>query len=128
MRCVVSDAMFERCVPLVSRGIHLRLVSVGFVVAASVAFAVGGAFMKESDGFTRLWPSAAILVLFVVGAVLLTRAVQTDGLSTAYTIGLGVEAILSITLGVYVFGEHVSPTKLIGLSLIVVGLAGVRVG
>lgn len=84
--------------------------------------------MKASHGFTRLSPSLMVVILFVVGAGLLSRAVQRDGLSTAYTLGLGIEAILSIMLGVYLFGEQLSVVKLIGLSLIVVGLAGVRLG
>jgi multidrug transporter EmrE-like cation transporter len=98
------------------------------VLAASMAFAVGGAFMKAADGFTRPWPTVAVVALFVLGAFLLTCAVQKSGLSTAYTIGLAVEAIVSIILGVRLFGEHLSPAKLIGVALILVGVAGVRFG
>jgi multidrug transporter EmrE-like cation transporter len=101
---------------------------VGFVIAASLAFATGGAFMKAAAGFTRPWPSAAVVALFVVGAFLLARAVVADGLSTAYTYGLGVEAILSIVVGMCWFGERLSPVQLIGISLIIVGVAGVRLG
>jgi multidrug transporter EmrE-like cation transporter len=101
---------------------------VGFVLAASTAFAVGGAFMKAAGGFTRPWPTVAVVALFVLGAFLLSCAVQTSGLTTAYTIGLGIEAILAIVLGVHLFGEHLSPAKLIGVALILVGVAGLRLG
>ena len=50
---------------------HLRSTSRavwGSVIAASVAFAVGGAFMKVSVGFTRVWPTVVVIVLFVAGA------------------------------------------------------------
>ena len=98
------------------------------MIAASTAFALGGAFMKVSDGFVRVWPSLAVVGLFVLGSFLLTRAVHAGGLATSYTFGLGVEAILSIILGMYVFGERLSPAQLIGIALIVVGIAGVRLG
>jgi multidrug transporter EmrE-like cation transporter len=101
---------------------------VGFVVVASLAFATGGALMKVSAGFTRAWPSVAVAALFVLGAFLLARAVGTEGLSTAYTYGLGVEAIMSIVVGMSVFGERLTPVQLVGLALIVVGVAGVRLG
>jgi multidrug transporter EmrE-like cation transporter len=101
---------------------------VGFVIGASVAFVLGGAFMKASAGFTRLWPSLAVIALFVLGAFLLAQAVRASGLATAYTFGLGIEALLSILVGIYWFGERLTPTKLIGIVLIVIGVAGVRGG
>jgi multidrug transporter EmrE-like cation transporter len=101
---------------------------VGFVIGASVAFALGGAFMKGSAGFTRLWPSLAVTVLFVLGAILLTEAVHVSGLATAYTSGLGVEALITILVAISWFGERLTPTKLVGIALIVIGVAGVRGG
>ena len=98
------------------------------MIAASVAFAVGGAFMKFSVGFTRVWPTAAVIVLFVVGAFLLSRGIRMGDLSTAYTLGLGVEAIVSVAIGTYVFEERLSPVKLLGVALIIAGATGVRFG
>ena len=98
------------------------------MIASSLAFAVGGAFMKASDGFMRLRPSVMVVAMFVLGAFLLTRAVRTDGLATAYTFGLGVEAILAVIVGMYWFGEHLSPAKVIGIALIIIGVTGVRLG
>ena len=98
------------------------------VIAASVAFGVGGAFMKASDGFTRPWPSSAITILFLLGAVLLSHAVRTEGLSMAYTAGLGIEALVSVGLGRYVLGERLSIAQLAGIGLILAGVASVRAG
>jgi multidrug transporter EmrE-like cation transporter len=84
--------------------------------------------MKASAGFTRLWPSVAVISLFVLGAYLLTQAVRASGLATAYTFGLGLEALMTILLAIYWFGERLTPTKLVGIALIVLGVAGVRGG
>lgn len=84
----------------------------GVVALASLAFAAGGAVMKVSDGFARLWPSLAVAALFVAGAALLARAVRTDQLATVYLIGLGLEAMITVALGMVVFGEHLTgPTS-----------------
>jgi small multidrug resistance pump len=101
---------------------------VGFLVGASLAFAVGGALMTWSDGFRRLWPSLGVVVLFVLGAFLLAQVVRTTGLSTAYALGLGLEAIVSVGIGMYVFGERMTPVKAVGVVLILAGVASVRLG
>jgi len=96
------------------------------VIAASVAFSVGGALMKSSDGFNRLAPSLLVGVLFVVGAALMAKAVSSEGLSTAFVMGLGVEAIVSVAIGAMVLGERMHVTQWTGIALIVIGVGVVR--
>jgi len=98
------------------------------VIAGSAAFGVGGVFMKSSDGFTRLWPSVALLALFAIGAVMLALAVRSEGLSVAYTAGLGVEAVIAVVLGRYLFDEPVRAVQTLGIGMILVGVAAVRFG
>jgi multidrug transporter EmrE-like cation transporter len=81
------------------------------VSVASTAFAVGGGRMKLSDGFSRIGPSVAVAVLFVAGAALLARAVQLDGLTMAYLVGLGLEAIGAAAIGTVLFSEQVTVTR-----------------
>jgi multidrug transporter EmrE-like cation transporter len=99
-----------------------------WVVAASVVFGLGGAFMKASDGFARAWPGVIAILCFVVGAALLTMAVRADGLSVAYTVGLGLEAIVSVALGRYLYGEHLAAAQGVGVGLILLGVLAVRLG
>ena len=78
------------------------------VIVGSLAFSIGGAFMGMSAGFTRLWPSVR------GGRVLRDRrrfpgrAVHRGGLSTTYVIGLGIEAVLSVVIGLAILGERLS--------------------
>lgn len=99
-----------------------------WVLAGSAAFSVGGIFMKSSDGLTRLWPSVSLVVLFIVGAVMLALAVRSQGLSVAYTAGLGVEAVIAVGLGRYLFDEPVRAVQALGIGMILVGVAAVRYG
>ncbi len=96
------------------------------VAVASLAFGVGGALMKWSDGFSRVVPSLAIGLLFVIGAAAMARAVTADGLSTAFVMGLGIEAVISVALGVAVLGERLRPVEWGGIGLIVVGVTLLR--
>ncbi|MET0908825.1 MAG: SMR family transporter [Ilumatobacteraceae bacterium] len=98
------------------------------VIAASVSFGVGGVFMKASEGFSRLLPSVFLLVMFVVGAVFLTLAVRSMGLSAAYVLGLGIEVLVSVGHGRYLYDEHLSPPQVLGALLIVAGVATIRYG
>jgi multidrug transporter EmrE-like cation transporter len=91
------------------------------VIVASCLFASGGALMKVSDGFTRVWPSAGVVLLFGLGVVLVARALRTEGLTTVWIVGLGVEAAASVVLGLWLFSEQFSNFQIAGIVLILGG-------
>jgi len=98
------------------------------IIIGSLAFSVGGAFMRLSDGFTRFWPSVAIAVCFVVGAAFLARAVNRGGLSTTFVIGLGVEAVISVGIGLALLGERLTAAQTVGIAIVLIGLATLELG
>jgi small multidrug resistance pump len=98
------------------------------LILASVAFSTGGMLMKPSGGFTRLIPSLGVVACFVVGSVLLTRAVHQGGLSTTYVLGLGLEAVVSVAAGLLLLGETMTPTQGVGIALVLAGLITVNTG
>ena len=98
------------------------------IIIGSLAFSIGGAFMRESDGFTKFWPSALIAVCFVVGAAFLTRAVSRGGLSTTFVIGLGIEAVISVGIGLALLGERLTASQTAGVVIILLGLITLKQG
>ena len=98
------------------------------ILLGSVAFSVGGAFMGTSAGFTRLWPSVLVAACFVVGAGFLARAVNRGGLSTTYVLGLGVEALISVAIGLAILGERLSGPQVAGIGIVLVGLVTLKHG
>ena len=94
----------------------------------TIGTGITGALMKFSEGLHRVWPIAAIVVLFIVGALLLAIAVRREGLSVAYVVGLGCEAVIAVGLGRWLFDERLTPWQSVGLLFIAVGVAGVRFG
>lgn len=98
------------------------------VIVGSLAFSIGGAFMGMSAGFTRLWPSVLVAACFVIGAGFLARAVHHGGLSTTYVIGLGIEAVLSVVIGLAILGERLSGLQTAGIAIVLVGLVTLKHG
>ncbi len=78
--------------------------------------------MKQSEGFTRLLPSIITIVMMGASFGLLSFAMRSIPLGTAYTIWTGIGAVGAFVVGVVVLGEHVNPTRIIAALLIVSGL------
>ncbi len=82
--------------------------------------------MKLSEGMTHLVPTVAFIVLFLLGAVMQTFALEKTQLSVTYVIVLGIEAVTAFLLGIFMLGEHTTPFKLGGTVLILFGIIALR--
>lgn len=78
--------------------------------------------MKQSHGFTRLTPSLITLGAMVASFALLSVAMRSLPLGTAYTIWTGIGALGAFAVGVAFLGEAASPARLIAAGLILSGL------
>ncbi|KQO59256.1 multidrug transporter [Methylobacterium sp. Leaf86] len=97
-----------------------------YLGTAGVLEIVWASMMKQSDGFTRLWPTVITLVAMVGSFGLLAMAMRTLPLGTAYTIWTGIGAIGAFVVGVTVLGEEASLTRMIAAVLIVSGLVTMK--
>lgn len=96
------------------------------LVVAAVSYSVGGYYMKLSEGLTRGGPTALVLTLFALGALLQTIAMRHSTMSITYTIVLGIEAITALLLGVFLLGEGVTLMKVAGIGLVCLGIVILR--
>lgn len=78
--------------------------------------------LKLSDGFGRPAPSLVTLAAMAASFGLLSVAMRSLPLGTAYTVWTGIGAIGSFVVGIVVLGEPVTPTRLCAAALIVGGL------
>lgn len=78
--------------------------------------------MKQSDGFTRIGPTAVTLVTMVASFALLSLSMKTLPLGTAYTIWTGIGAVGAFVVGLAVLGEPAGPMRIAAAVLIVAGL------
>jgi quaternary ammonium compound-resistance protein SugE len=78
--------------------------------------------MKQSEGFTRLWPTVVTLATMLVSFGLLSWSMRSLPLGTAYTVWTGIGAVGAFAVGVFFLGEAVNAIRVIAALLIVSGL------
>ena len=93
-----------------------------FLLVAGGLEVVWAYFMKESHGFSRLWPSVITIVAMIASFGLLSAAMRTLPLGTAYTIWTGIGAVGAFIVGIVFLGEQVSVMRIAAAVLIVSGL------
>lgn len=96
------------------------LVIAGFL---EVAWATA---MKFSEGFTRLWPTVAMVVLMLASFGLLSQAMKTLPLGTAYGVWTGIGAVGSVLVGIFFFGESRELVRVLCMILILSGIVGLK--
>lgn len=86
----------------------------------------GTTCMKLSNGFTRIVPSVAMILLYMSSLGLLTLALKQIPLNVAYAIWSGMGTLIVVILGVVFFHEATSIPKMASILLIILGVIGVR--
>ena len=75
--------------------------------------------MKLSEGFTKLTPSVITIVMMIASFGLLSLAMRTLPLGTAYTIWTGIGAVGAFIVGIVFLGEQVNTMRVCAAVLIV---------
>jgi quaternary ammonium compound-resistance protein SugE len=78
--------------------------------------------MKQSEGFTKLWPTTIMVVAMLLSFALLAWSMKVLPLGTAYTIWTGIGAVGAFIVGIAYFGEALSFMRVTAAVLIVSGL------
>ena len=78
--------------------------------------------MKLSQGFTRGGPTAVTILAMVTSFALLSIAMKSLPLGTAYTAWTGIGAVGAFVVGVVVLGEPLTTGRVVAAALIVAGL------
>lgn len=99
------------------------------ILGTAILFEVTGTIsLKLSEGFSRLLPSLAILPCYGISLALLTFALKTIPVSTAYAIWAAVGTALVAVIGITFFREPAGAVKLVSLALVIVGVVGLHLG
>lgn len=97
-----------------------------FLFTAGTVEIVFALSLKYNQGFTKLMPS--IVTLFAGGGsfYLLTLAIKTLPVGTAYAVWTGMGAVGVAILGILLFKESTDWIRLLSISFIVVGIIGLK--
>ena len=88
-----------------------------------IGWAIG---LKYTEGFTKLMPTVLTATSMVASVVLLGIAVRTLPLGTAYAVWTGVGTVGTVILGIVLFAEPATAVRLGCISLIIAGIAGLK--
>lgn len=83
--------------------------------------------LKQANGFTQLWPSVIGITSAVISFIMLSMALKSLPIGTAYAVWVGIGAFGVAIAGIVALGESASPLRLGLLSLIVAGVIGLKV-
>lgn len=93
-----------------------------YLIIAGLLEVVWAYLMKQSEGFTRLWPSIGTLVFMLASFGLLSLAMRSLPLGTAYVVWTGIGAVGAFVVGIFLLQEPVSLLRILAAILIVSGL------
>ncbi|AMJ72417.1 quaternary ammonium compound efflux SMR transporter SugE [Enterobacter chuandaensis] len=88
-----------------------------------VVWAIG---LKYTHGFTRLTPSVITVTAMIVSIVLLSWAMRSLPVGTAYAVWTGIGAVGAAITGILLLGESASLARIASLALIVAGIIGLK--
>ncbi|NUO58160.1 MAG: multidrug efflux SMR transporter [Hamadaea sp.] len=99
-----------------------------FLLGAIAAEVVATSLLKATEGFSKLWPTVAIMVGYILAFLALSQVVKSVPVGVAYAVwsGLGTAAIVAI--GAVFLGEPITVVKVLGIGLIVAGVVILNVG
>lgn len=99
------------------------------LLALTIVFElVGTTSLKLSEGFTRPLPSLMVVVGYTGTFYLLSRALLYFPLGTAYAIWAGLGTAGTVIIGILVWNEAVTPTRIIAIVLIIAGVVMLNLG
>jgi len=78
--------------------------------------------MKQSHGFSRLWPSIVTIGGMLISFGLLSWSMRLLPLGTAYTVWTGIGAVGAFLVGIAILDEAATPARLFAALLIISGL------
>jgi len=93
-----------------------------YLVFAGLLEIVWAFFMKKSDGFTLITPTAIMFVTMAASFLLLSLSMKTLPLGTAYTVWTGIGAVGAFIVGFLVLGEALTPLRVLAAGFIFTGI------
>lgn len=90
-----------------------------------IGWAIG---LKYTEGFTRLWPTLWTVLAMVISVSLLSVAMKSLPVGTAYAVWVGIGIIGTVIFSIVLFDESVNVFRLFCLGLIVTGIVGLKLG
>lgn len=97
-----------------------------YLVVAGILEVVWAFTMKQSDGFTKPMASFVTILTMIASFVLLSIAMRSLPLGTAYATWTGIGAVGAFVVGILLLGESASAFRVLSVGLILIGIIGLK--
>lgn len=98
-----------------------------YLALAIIAEVIATSALKASNEFTRLWPSVLVVVGYLMAFYLLTLVLRTVPVGIAYALWAGLGIVLVTLVGIAVYGERPDLPAVLGMAMIIGGVAVIQV-
>ena len=82
--------------------------------------------LKFTEGFTRLIPSIVTVIFIALSFFCVSQAMRVIPIGTAYAVWAGIGVAGTVICGILFFGDSYSLIRLVSLSLIIIGIFGLK--
>ena len=96
--------------------------------AAGACEVVWVVLLRQTEGFTRLWPSAAVILLLAASFYAMSQSLRHLPMGTVYAVWTGIGAAGALLWGVLVLGEPAGALRILCIVMILAGVVGLRLG
>jgi quaternary ammonium compound-resistance protein SugE len=97
-----------------------------YLLAASGAEVVMAYALKQSAAWSKPLPSLVAVLAALLSIFLLAHALRGLPLGTAYVVWTGLGAAGVLLAGVLLYGEALTPLRMLLLALVIAGTAGLK--
>ncbi len=97
-----------------------------FLFAAGTVEIIFALSLKYNQGFTKLIPSLVTMMAGGASFYLLTLAIKSLPIGTAYAVWTGMGAVGVAICGIFLFKESADWIRLVSITLIVTGIVGLK--
>jgi multidrug transporter EmrE-like cation transporter len=92
------------------------------LAAAIVSEVIATSALKASDGFTRIAPSAIVVVGYGLSFWCLSIVLRSIPVGVAYAVWSGLGIVLITIASFFLFGQKIDGPGLVGMGLIIAGV------
>jgi len=97
-----------------------------YLILAGILEIGFASMIKQTENFTKLYPTIIFVVFAVASFYSLTKAVETIPIGTAYAIWTGIGAFGTILIGIFLYNEPAGMLRLFFLFTLVASIIGLK--
>ena len=96
------------------------------LIAAGLLEVFWSTCLKFSEGFTVMRYSVLTVAGMILSFVLLSQAMKSLPLGTAYAVWTGIGALGAVIVGIVMFKEPVTAARIFFVALLLIGIVGLK--